>query len=222
MPNLTTINGNSGMECVCYGAFNLEEVDFSSLTSIGDNGLIQAFVRSKLRRVAFPSLTQINGNYVLHSAFSYNNYLEEIDLSNLTSTSGAGALNSLCQGDQNLRTVKLNKFSTTTDGENLYDAFNGCTSLEVVDFSEATAVPSLCAATTFDNTNNTYKILVPNALYSQWIAAPVWSSASIRPHIEKAVKALEIKARQANSTVSMRASGNVPVSLEYSTDGTTW
>ena len=52
----------------------------------------------------------------------------------------------------------------------------GCSALEVVDFSEATSVPTLHSVNTFQNTNSTFKIVVPDALYDQWIAARNWSS----------------------------------------------
>lgn len=66
------------------------------------------------------------------------------------------------------------------------NTFNGCTALEVVDFSEATAVPALYNVNAFANTNSTYKIVVPDALYDTWIATTNWSNANIKPHIVKA------------------------------------
>ena len=49
-------------------------------------------------------------------------------------------------------------------------------SLSVVDFSKATAVPSLSNVNAFSNTNSTFQIVVPDALYDQWIATDNWSS----------------------------------------------
>lgn len=104
----------------------------------------------------------------------------------------------------------------------LGSAFQGCTHLELVDFSQATAVPSLSSTSTFSNTNNTYRIVVPNALYNQWIAATNWSDPSIVTHIEKAIKGLLFTAESANSTISLDAVGTPPsLDLEYSTDGGT-
>lgn len=68
----------------------------------------------------------------------------------------------------------------------LTNAFNGCTSLELVDFSQATAVPTLANINAFANTNGTYKIVVPDALYNTWIGTARWSDSSIKPHIVKA------------------------------------
>ena len=60
--------------------------------------------------------------------------------------------------------------------------FNGCTSLELVDMTGSTGAPWL-DPTAFKNTNDTYKIVVPDSLYDTWIAATNWSSIST--HIMK-------------------------------------
>ena len=63
--------------------------------------------------------------------------------------------------------------------------FSGCTSLELVDMTGSTGVPTLGNVNNFQNTNDTYKIVVPDSLYDKWIVATNWSSASIKPHIMK-------------------------------------
>lgn len=58
--------------------------------------------------------------------------------------------------------------------------FKGCTSLEYVDFRNATSVPSDPSSNAkqvlFQNTNDTFKVIVPDALYDSWIANYYWSS----------------------------------------------
>ena len=61
--------------------------------------------------------------------------------------------------------------------------FFGCTSLELVDMTGSIGVPTLSDVNNFDNTNDTYKIVVPDSLYDTWIAATNW--ASIASHIMK-------------------------------------
>ena len=61
--------------------------------------------------------------------------------------------------------------------------FYGCTSLELVDMTGSTGVPHLVNINNFQNTNSTYKIVVPDSLYDTWIAATNW--ASIASHIMK-------------------------------------
>ena len=53
--------------------------------------------------------------------------------------------------------------------------FNGCTALELVDFSLATAVPAI-HNTFLSNTNRSFKIVVPDALVGSWKTATNWSS----------------------------------------------
>lgn len=61
--------------------------------------------------------------------------------------------------------------------------FNGCTSLELVDMTGSTGVPTLEDVNNFANTNDTYKVVVQDSLYDEWIAATNW--ASIATHIMK-------------------------------------
>ena len=56
------------------------------------------------------------------------------------------------------------------------NAFKYCYSIMRYDFSQATTVPTLSATTAFDGINNIAKIIVPDALYDEWIAATNWST----------------------------------------------
>ena len=59
--------------------------------------------------------------------------------------------------------------------------FSGCTSLELVDMTGSTDVPTLSNVNNFDSTNDTYKIVVPDSLYDTWVNETNW--ASIADHI---------------------------------------
>ena len=78
-----------------------------------------------------------------------------------------------------LKRIKMNA-SSGNWGESM---FTGCTSLELVDMTGSTGVPTLENVNNFANTNDTYKIVVPDSLYDTWIAATNW--ASIASHIMK-------------------------------------
>ena len=82
-------------------------------------------------------------------------------------------------GCTSLKSIKMNA-SSGQWGTNM---FNGCTSLELVDMTGSTGVPQLSDVNNFSNTNDTYKIVVPDSLYDTWIAATNW--ASIASHIMK-------------------------------------
>lgn len=83
-----------------------------------------------------------------------------------------------------MRLTKLSNAGTRLQNV-LNNAFSGCTSLSVVDFSQATAVPVLANVNTFSSTNDYYKIVVPDSLYDTWIAATNWSNSAIKPRIVK-------------------------------------
>ena len=67
---------------------------------------------------------------------------------------------------------------TIPEGVKMIDdyAFRSCYSLTKYDFSQATAVPTLSNRSAFETINQICKIVVPDNLYDQWIAATNWSS----------------------------------------------
>ena len=77
-----------------------------------------------------------------------------------------------------LKRIKMN----ASTGVLSWGMFNGCTSLELVDMTGSTGAPWL-DTTAFENTNDTYKIVVPDSLYDTWIAATNW--VAIASHIMK-------------------------------------
>lgn len=78
-----------------------------------------------------------------------------------------------------LKRIKMNA-SSGNWGSSM---FSGCTSLELVDMTGSTGVPQLENVNNFENTNDTYKIVVPDSLYDTWIVETNW--ASIASHIMK-------------------------------------
>lgn len=55
-------------------------------------------------------------------------------------------------------------------------SFFGCNKLTKYDFSQVTAVPTLTNSNAFSGINKICKIVVPDNLYDQWIAATNWST----------------------------------------------
>ena len=82
-------------------------------------------------------------------------------------------------GCTSLNRIKMNA-SSGNWGEQM---FYGCTSLELVDMTGSTGVPQLSNVNNFDNTNYTYKIVVPDSLYDTWVNETNW--AYIADHIMK-------------------------------------
>lgn len=56
------------------------------------------------------------------------------------------------------------------------NAFDGCTSMAVYDFSDCTYVPSLANTNAFTSIPSDCKIVVPDSLYDSWIATTNWST----------------------------------------------
>ena len=54
--------------------------------------------------------------------------------------------------------------------------FSGCLSLEYIDLSNNTVVPTLANTNAFNNVPTSCKIIVPDSLYEDWIAANNWST----------------------------------------------
>ena len=55
-------------------------------------------------------------------------------------------------------------------------AFFYCSSVEKYDFSQCTAIPTLSYTRAFEGINAICKIIVPDSLYDEWIAAANWST----------------------------------------------
>ena len=73
---------------------------------------------------------------------------------------------------RSLTSITIPKGVTSIGGS----AFYNCFSLIKYDFSQATAVPTLSNTSAFNNINKICKIVVPDNLYDQWIAATNWST----------------------------------------------
>ena len=84
-------------------------------------------------------------------------------------------------GCTSLKRVKMNASSGSWGNYMFYN----CNSLELVDMTGSTAVPTLSNINNFPSANSNYKIVVPDSLYSTWIAATNWSSVLVKSHIMK-------------------------------------
>lgn len=142
----------------------------SGLTSIGAN----AFGYSALKSVAIPDgVTSISGN-----AFRECKFLQSIVLPKDLISIGNYAFY-LCQS---LISVEFPSVLESIGAQ----AFGSCFNIAVCDFRKASAVPSLLETNAFNNIASDCKIVVPDALYDEWIAATNWSSTSVSKYIVKA------------------------------------
>lgn len=127
-----------------------------------------------LSRQSTSAVTEV-ADYALKGAFSNNTNVTNVSFPNLTDI-GQEGMKDTFNGCSALVTVDFSKLSAVgTDG--LDGTFSGCTSLEIVLFQSSTAVPSI-SENTFANTNDTFNVIVPDALYEDWIADESWSALS--------------------------------------------
>ena len=117
---------------------------------------------------------------IVTGVMAYNDNVVSIDLSNSRITNVPSNAFTSCK---NLISVKfpstLTAFSRTMLG--------GCSSLELVDMRLAQQVPTLTAIGALPySINQTFKVVVPDALYSTWITSGNWANANIVGHIVSA------------------------------------
>lgn len=158
MQNVVSVGDYAFGECE-----KIVVVDFPNLTTIGVHAFSRAGNSSVPVYASFPKLTTINSNGFYNSLFT---------------TVNLPVATSIPQGCFQWSVVVKNVVCPSA--KTIYPAsFQSCTKLETVDFRGATSVPSLNNISAFASTPATLKIIVPNSLYTDWIAAQNWSDASI-------------------------------------------
>ena len=144
-----------------YNCKALSEVVFREGITAISNNLFNSF--PALKSVVIPkSVTSIGGG-----AFSYCYSLSSINIPEGVTSIGSSAFHSC----YSLPSLKIPS-SVTSIGTT---AFADCDGLQFCDFSQHIAVPSL-DYNGFYSPATDLKIIVPDALYDEWIAATNWSS----------------------------------------------
>lgn len=163
--SLSDVNLPNSLKVVGTGAFNqLNYIPFkfpNTITSISDT----AFSNCKgITSVVIPTGVE----YVGASAFS--------SCSNLTSFAFGDGIkiirDSVLAYCSNLQSIYLPNTITTIQA----NAFSNCNSMWKYDFSQFTAIPTLANINAFSNINAQCKIVVPDELYDEWIAATNWAT----------------------------------------------
>ena len=131
-----------------------------------------------LSRASVSSVISVDNN-ALENAYNFRP-IANVSFPNMTDIGDEGMKNTYLSCTQ-LKTVDFSKLSAVgTDGLN--GTFKGCTALEIVLFQNSAAIPTI-SENTFENTNDTFKVIVPDALYEGWIVDESW--ASLSSHITK-------------------------------------
>ena len=83
-------------------------------------------------------------------------------------------------------------------------AFCNCYSITKYDFSQHTSVPTLSSTSTFENINKICKIIVPDDLAAEWIAATNWST-----YADYIYKVSEVNGGGSDGNIISDANGNI-------------
>lgn len=155
--NVTKILDGAFYYCYSLGDITLPK----SLTTIGSN--VFAYCHGMNRFVMPDSVTSI-GSQAVNNCYSMMTLVLSKSLTTIPSSAFSYS---------NTLTNVIVPPSVTSIASN---AFNAASSIKVFDFSQHTVVPTLGAASAFNGAPADCEILVPAALYDQWIAATNWST----------------------------------------------
>ena len=161
------------------------DVEFPNLVTDENNSMAVSFqFCANLRKFSAPKLESI---WNLYQTFYCCTRLEEVEFPSLkyANTQQDYGLYCTFQSCSSLRRVDFGKIESFNTNSSTNWAFYGCTSLEVIDCSNV-SVPLPCNDfnNMFDNTNSTFKVVVPDSLYSTWLQTGDWATGA--SHIVKA------------------------------------
>lgn len=174
--NLETISGAENVTTIYSAAFqncqNLVTIPtFPNLTSVKKAN--QFYGCYKLESVDFPLLKVFGGAYGNDNGTAMFSGCRALKSVNIPSATILGSR--LFYG-----CISLEHIILPATVFRIYDqAFRECTSLAVVDFSALTQVPTLSNANAFTNVPDTCKLILPDALYDEWIVATNWSALTV-------------------------------------------
>ena len=156
-----------GINSIQMGAFNGSSV--SNIMIPNDNISMNNYMFNGcdlLKNVILPnSMTSIGSNL-----FSGNYSLSTVTIPNNVTSIESSAFSSC----YSLVSLKIPSGVTSIGNY----AFRYCYSLVYLDFSEHSSIPTLATSTVFNSASSDYKIIVPDNLYSTWVATNYWSNIS--------------------------------------------
>lgn len=187
--SLTNIVIPNGVTIIYEGSFSncnqLTSVVIPiSVTNIGNSGF---YYCNSLTNIVIPNGATRIGNSAFYGCYSltnivipnsvtsigYNVFYECYSLAKVIISSNVTIIDtSWFYNCKSLTKVIIHNGVTRIGGS----AFGNCYSLTKYDFSKCTVAPTLSDTNAFNNINKIAKIIVPDSLYDEWIAAQNWST----------------------------------------------
>lgn len=142
------------------------------------------FASSKIKSIVLPNTLILGSSlfngcsnlfFVVMSAktsFSNQFFYNASSISSLILPSINFDVSSVLYGCSSLPSIVIPE-STTAIGSS---TFGNCYSLSCIDFSHHTSIPTLAKTNAFTGIPSDCKIIVPDALYDEWVAATNWST----------------------------------------------
>lgn len=194
------ITSTASMFSYCRGIESVDMTgwDFSNVTTTSST-----FYNCNLLRHIYISGTTMGSVTNMSSMFNTCWSLREIDVSEWD-TSSVANMNSIFANCISLERIDVSSWdmSNVTDATSMFNSchgilsikmpdidkvyasqFSNCNSCLIFDFRKCTSVPILTNTNAFGSINANAHIVVPDALYSSWIAASNWSNNTIKSHI---------------------------------------
>ena len=157
--SVTSIGRNAFYNCKSLQSITIPD----GVTSIGTYAFYECY---SLQSITIPSSVTSIGDYAFESCKS----LQSITIPSSVTSIGRSAF----YGCYNIRYAKIN---TTADiDSNTYFYSSSDYINTTYDFSEVTAIPTLSSTDGLNNSNYITAIIVPDALYDDWIATTNWAT----------------------------------------------
>ena len=154
---VTSVNNNAFSNCNTLTSITIP----NGVTSVNNNAFSNCYI---LKNITIPEGVTSIGSYEFSSCYS---------LKNITIPEGVTIMSgNMFFSCRSLKNITIPKGVSKILG----NSFSDCSSLQKCDFSQATSVPTLSFTTAFTDINQLCKIVVPDNLYDQWIAATNWST----------------------------------------------
>lgn len=146
---------------LAYGCYSLTTIVMpNSVTSFGNSTCRQC---SSLSSIILPRLTSIQ-DYVFQECHSLSSIVIPNSITEIRLQTFINCFS--------LSSIAIPPSVTSIQAS----AFNNCYGMAFYDFSHHTAVPTLANTNAFSNIPSDCKIIVPDNLYNEWIAATNWST----------------------------------------------